>query len=427
MSIHTLPPDGECLFPLIWRQDPASSLLKSITVTATIAGLIAVFFYPIILVEVGGLDDSWDKDHGITIDTLTSDVYRMPWMHIMFRMIEETMGLPVGVSRKLLTITIGLLLALVAWDCMPWNGCTQEPWPKRWNVDNMICYEEMFLEPTRLGRFLRRPGNALSNFIYFYGASCVLLSALRTFLNPVAESIFVLADVLFGIMLLLLSISSTIWHASNAPDSHYVDLWTMDCCIAFLNIRVVSLGLACLFIQHVGTDPATAKFRSGWVCTGIFLCFIFLNGRHYYRNWKSRSLHGPCTFSSRARLSNKSDLFGKGHFPLTINSACVFTGLPILSVVLPSIVQYTFVGSTGSVLALTATQVSFVCGWCYRVFEKFALDGCIPMNFICRQDPSTVRTVGAALFSPTAVLHVTTGITLLMAYIHARSVEQCIF
>lgn len=337
------------------------------------------------------------------------------------------MDLPVDVSRKLLTITIGLLLALVARDSMPRNGRIQESWPKRWNIDNVICYEEMFSEPTRLGRLLRRPGNTLSNFVYFYGASCILLSALEAFLNPVVENMFTLADAIFGAMLLILSIASTIWHGSNAPDSQYVDLWAMDCCIIYLNIRVVFLGFACLFVQLVNTDPSTAKVISGWMCAGIYICAIFLSGRFYYGHWKSRWLHGRCPFSSRARLSNRSNVFGKGHFPVSINEFCVFAGLPILSVVLPFIVQYTLVKSTGSILALTVTEVSFVLGWCYRLFERFVLDGCIPMNFICKQEPSAVRTVGAAMLSPTAVLHFTTGITLIMAYIHARSVEQYVF
>ena len=78
-----------------------------------------------------------------------------------------------------------------------------------------VVAQVMFCEPTRPGRLLRRPGNALSNFVYVFGAACVLHS---TLLLPAADSgggggggggtAFWVADAMFGVMLLLLGLTS---------------------------------------------------------------------------------------------------------------------------------------------------------------------------------------------------------------------------
>ena len=72
---------------------------------------------------------------------------------------------------------------------------------------------------------------------------------------------------MFGVLLLILAVLSVIWHSSNAPDSRkytnisikfldaapvacdstsdrllviteYIDLWSMDSCIAYLIVRI---------------------------------------------------------------------------------------------------------------------------------------------------------------------------------------------
>lgn len=429
MSRLILPPNGKSLFRIIWQKDPTSSLCKTIFLTAILTGLAVTLFVPTIIVEFTDLDSNWDTDHGLTVDAANSgDYIRTHWLEIMFRMVEETMGISSEVARTVLVITVGCYVTLIIGDCiLAGKKRPHEVWPRHWDVGNRICYEAMFSEPTRLGKLLRRPGNTLSNFIYLYCAFCVLLSVLQMMVYPVVENVFIVADGLFGIMLLILSIASTIWHGSNAPNSHYIDLWSMDCSIIFLPIRIVSLGFGCFLIQVLGTNAITSKYVLGWMCAGIYVCVIFFHGRFYYRCWEKRWLHGDCPFSARARLSNRSDIFGKGHIPLSIAACCTVASLPIFVSALTLTVQYTLVGSTGSILAWNAFEFSFVIGWSYRLFERFCFDGCIPMNFACRQSPSSMRTVGVALLSPTAVLHFATGITVLMAYIHARSVELCTF
>ena len=56
------------------------------------------------------------------------------------------------------------------------------------------------------------------------------------------------------------------------------------------------------------------------------------------------------------------------------------------------------------------------------MWERFCLDGNVLMN-LARDGIGPTRTVAAAIISPTAVLHWTTGLTLLFAY-GARTLEQ---
>ena len=101
-------------------------------------------------------------------------------------------------------------------------------------------------------------------------------------MNPVIDNTFILADGLFGIMLLVLSLASTVWHGSNGPNSHYVDLWSMDCSIAFITIRFISLGFGSFFIQTLRINASTAKFLAAWICTGLYEFFEQGGGRDDY-------------------------------------------------------------------------------------------------------------------------------------------------
>ena len=67
---------------------------------------------------------------------------------------------------------------------------------------------------------------------------------------------FLVADTIFGVMLLILASLSVIWHASNAPKSQYIDLWSMDSCIAYLIIRCACQGVLVLLIAHVDDGSA---------------------------------------------------------------------------------------------------------------------------------------------------------------------------
>ena len=119
--------------------------------------------------------------------------------------------------------------------------------------------------------------------------------------------------------------------------------------------------------------------------------------------------------------------------------AIVFAGLPVLFAALPVLVQTCAARSVGSVVAQTTMLASLSVGWGYRAFERFFLDGCAPMNAVARRMRRAAAADGgarasplrgaalttlAALVSPTAVLHGCTGVTLVVGYMHARTVED---
>lgn len=72
---------------------------------------------------------------------------------------------------------------------------------------------------------VRRPGNTYSNFVYFFHSLLVLISVYRDLERGETSDPFWVSDLLFGVMLLILSMLSVLWHASNAPKSQYIDLW----------------------------------------------------------------------------------------------------------------------------------------------------------------------------------------------------------
>lgn len=110
-------------------------------------------------------------------------------------------------------------------------------WPKSWydrkNKYCTSCYDEMFSEPLSYAAndsdscarsvLIAKYGNTLSNLLYLASGLCITRSVVMTW----DANVYALADGLFGINLLLLSLFSTIWHAANYNKEHYFDLWTM--------------------------------------------------------------------------------------------------------------------------------------------------------------------------------------------------------
>jgi len=122
---------------------------------------------------------------------------------------------------------------------------------------------------------------------------------------------------------------------------------------------------------------------------------------------------------------------------MDIQTTCMFFGMPVLFMILPTIVQAFIVGSVGSIVLGTVAAASLVLGWGLRMFERFVLDGWTPMNLACEiqsranckatwitvQFRQSGGTVLAALVSPTAALHWFTGVTLLVGYMNVRSLD----
>lgn len=404
VSPSSLPPFGKSLFPLIWRLDPNPNAIKSLLVVSTTVALCALLFLPSLFVIFTDMNGDWDDRH--KVDSIMS-------------LMESTLGLSPAQTMFAFAITVFLFGGLMIADMIIGND--KNIYPSSWETNNTTCYSEMFSEPTRLDRLVRRPGNTLSNATYLFGSLCILLSTPK-------DNAFYVADFMFGVMLFILAISSTIWHGCNSPASQYPDLWSMDCCILYMIIRWACFGGMCFFLSY---NKVFIRKLAGWICAVGFMLAIYKVGRLQQRFFQKRWLHGSCPFSVRSRLVGKSDLFGQGHADIRVSTVCAYAALPVYFSVIPSAVQVLFVGSLGSSVAANLAFRTLVVGWTYRLVDRWTLDGCLVLNWITEQRPktwlgSTCRTIGAAIFSPTAVLHAMTGITLLTGYMYARSVDSIV-
>jgi len=275
--------------------------------------------------------------------------------------------------------------------------------------------------------------------------------------NVYTENIFWLSDGLFGIMILLLSIFSFLWHATNAPFVHYMDLWSMDSSILYLLVRFACLTVL-LVVSHYTTDTTTdtdtdtdnnnnssyprnsdtmMKSVAAWSCLLIYIMIVIGIGYFQYDLYQRQWLHGSyCPISGRARLSGLSNVFGQGHKHVYIGlDLCLFAVLPVLYIGIPMLVQIFWIESVGSVIACTTLFKTLVLGWSYRLTERWVLDNNPFMNW-CNHGSNNYPTatkkttitdlkrVVAAFTSPTAFLHVLTGLSLLTAYAHVRSVDE---
>ena len=247
-----------------------------------------------------------------------------------------------------------------------------------WNCDNTECYLEMFCEPTREGCLVRRPGNCYSNILYLFAGLVVLLSTWQQW----ATNSFAVADTMFGVMLLILATLSVIWHASNAPKSQYIDLWSMDSCIAYLIVRITCLGVLSV-CAYLGASKATSAQVAPASCAVMFGALIAKEAHKQWLSHKAEYLDGGCPFSSRNRLLGRGGSRGSlVKKPPSVFGVCIFLGMPVVYMVIPTVVMACGTGSAGSVVSGTVMLVALVIGWSWRMLERFAMDGCGPMNAV---------------------------------------------
>jgi len=177
-------------------------------------------------------------------------------------------------------------------------------WPVTWETDNNKCYDDMFCEPSRRDRVIRRPGNALSNIIYFFSALVILSSAHRRYKEDDGTTLsgLIPSDIIFGGMLMILAISSTIWHSCNAFWSHSVDLWSMDAVIFYLPIRTASLGIFVILHNNMNIDFDKASIIASITCLSLFIGLILLDGRRHYNMFTTRLFQDGFPLAVRHRL-----------------------------------------------------------------------------------------------------------------------------
>jgi hypothetical protein len=239
-SSPTLQPYWKCLFAEAFRQDPTHAIIKHFYLVFFLVAHVPVIFPQTFGRLLFQFPDSYfNFDETFLPDDCISLSCRFAYL----------IRLTTGLSNT--SICVCISIAVAAFVALIWTDLITKlrpfPWPKNWETHNCACYHDMFCEPTRENRLIRRPGNALSNFFYLLFSfmiltmtvSHVMLGSDRTEQVPRIYGLL-LSDFVFGIMLFILSISSIIWHSSNAMWSHPVDLWSME----------VSKDMNSFFVHH---------------------------------------------------------------------------------------------------------------------------------------------------------------------------------
>eukprot|EP00985_Skeletonema_marinoi_P021989 scaffold13760_cov73-Skeletonema_marinoi.AAC.1 len=154
-------PYWTCVYDELSRQDPIPLPLQRLFLCLVAIAYLPIMF-PLTVGHFVGLDDSYfefDEEHTFNFLTL--------------------MSVTTGLSPLQLYVCVSLTAAFFA--TLVWADITaiERPfrWPKVWETENNACYDDMFCEPSRKDRLIRRPGNTLSNFFYLFSAMVVLTSS----------------------------------------------------------------------------------------------------------------------------------------------------------------------------------------------------------------------------------------------------------
>jgi len=400
-------PYGKSIFPEIaGRSTMAWPAQVAFLLLSLVIGVIIVPVLPILVGAVFHLHNGWDEERGITLGNLP-------------KLLRESLQLS---SSEILWISeVSLSAYVILFIVDRWFEFPESPYSP--------CYEDMFSEPSRGGIthvkgatsrkksvLVSRPGNTYTNIFYLFGGLCITISSLRSAYN--------VPDFLFGITLLFLTIMSTIWHSRHIVWVQYLDLWSMEACIAYLIIRFVCMGVFIPINSLQVLNEGYCIFFTSLLCAATYIYFMIVTGFSMWRQYKKGTLDIICTFSGRRQLISKEKNVRRN---ITIvKDVCPYYMVPFMYLIIPALVQV-LVGSVGSLLAGLIASTSLAAGWSLRSFERFCLDGWVPMIFVKSRIGKTDRghwTLAAGLVSPTAIFHICTGVTLLFAYMQTRSVEQ---
>lgn len=218
--------------------------------------------------------------------------------------------------------------------------------------------------------------------------------------------------------------------------SHAVDLWSMEAVIIYLTLRIIALAVFVL-ISNLTDGLVIASFVSSTLCLAMYLGHIYDNALRWYKKHTSRFWQDLCPFAVRNRLPNSPYVLGRTESkteklkPIWMIEVYIFALLPVFSNVLNWILIKTIFHTVGSSILVRILNRSLVFAWTYRLFERWGFDGCWIVSH-CESKIQESKdnnllaafwTTSAAVLSPTSVLHFWTGITLLSAYCHSRSIE----
>ena len=422
---EVIPPYWTCVYNDLSRQDTIPLPLQRVFICLVAASYAPIMFPLTVGHYFVGLDDSYFE---------FDEVYTSNFLTLM----SVTTGL------SLLQLYVCLSLTAAFYATLIWADITTTDrpfrWPTTWETYNNACYDDMFCEPNRKDRLIRRPGNTLSNFFYLFSAMIALASSYSRAFSNEEKTSFILSDFIFGIMLLILSISSTVWHGCNAMWSHGVDLWSMEAVIIYLPIRMMSLGAFVTLCKH-SWDPIMASSIASAACMLIFLAHIISNGLRWKKKHDQKFWHTHCPFAARNRLLNSPYVQMKKYDtintlslgPISLFEVYLFALMPVIHNLPSWVMAKQVYGYFGSVYFARILNISLAVGWMYRMTERWALDACRHIKFfdkktkLAEQKGERLKSFAwlalAAVFSPTAVLHYCTGITLTAAFCHARSIE----
>ena len=379
-----------------------------------------------------GADTSWDARNGVVPGALPG---------ALVPLLERSLGLPRALLALLLLLSAAPLLLLFWLDVRRPRRAGDEnskpaaaanaadaAWARVLPAaahalvfrapGDKDCYVQMFSEAgatgsARLaaGYLVAAPGNTYSNLFYWLTGLSVLASTLggaALGVDPSRATPYWLPDAVYGALVTALAFFSTGWHSTNRPFFHYPDLATMECAIAYLIVRV----------------PCAAAGAPAAACLAIYAVVIALIFQHKRRLCDASELHWGCPFAGRWRLFHNGT---PGNEDLGVAGVAIYAALPVLYLALPFGTQILALRNSGSVVAHSLAVNALALGWGYRMLERFCLDGNPLMNWILRntrEGTGAARTLCAAIASPTAILHWTTGLTLLFAYAGARTLEQ---
>ena len=220
--------------------------------------------------------------------------------------------------------------------------------------------------------------------------------------------------------------------------SHTVDLWSMEAVIIYLTIRISALAVY-VFISKLTDGTLIASFVSTTLCLVAFILHIYDNALRWHGKHTSRLWQDFCPFAVRNRLPNsilvvsKPDESRQKLSPMWLSEVYIFALLPVLSNSLNWILIKTTFHTVGSLVLVQILNRSLVFAWTYRLIERWGIDGCLPVLYCQKKIKESnnsgnnllaiLWTAAAALLSPTSVLHFWTGVTLIAAFCHSRTVE----
>jgi len=317
----------------------------------------------------------------------------LPWLLARWRGLARSWTfapvlVQMGCTVQLVAYAASLALTLAVTVCIV-DSCGFS-WPAWWNVDHTCTYHVMFCEPTQNSRLVRHPGNAYSNIVYAFNGFLVLLLQ-QTHTSPLR-----IPDACFASALIAHAVASFLWHASNAPKVHYVDLAAMDSVIIYLQIRC-----ACVVMRRWCRLTASVE---ALLCAAMFVLAIAYQVELNMHRWQVGAMDSGFP-TGRSRLA------AEGGLPLV--EVCLFILMPLLYYAVPCVAMMAC-QSVGSLPLAIVSLVSLFIGWEVHLLERWALDG------LCVPSPGLL---GAAT-SPTAIFHASTGVTLLAGYLHVRSLEH---